>query len=87
MGRQVDIGEHNWEYLMGFQSLKELLLDDTFEGDKFKEIPDGCFFSYPDYAKETNLASLENSREQGSEWGAEVLHLRILEGINWNKYL
>jgi hypothetical protein len=87
MGRQVDIGEHNWEYLMGFQSLEELLLDDTFEGDKFKVIPKECFFLNSDYAKETILTSLENSREQGPEWGAEVPNLRILEEADWNEYL
>jgi hypothetical protein len=54
MGRQVDIGEHNWEYLMGFQSLEELFLDGTFEGGQVQGNPRRVLFLISGLCKGNN---------------------------------
>jgi hypothetical protein len=83
----LDLLDWKTEWLMGFQNVEDLLLDDTFEGDE----PEGGFqnwdFLKPDYAKKKILSLLENARSQGPEWSAKVPNLRILEEADWKEYL
>jgi hypothetical protein len=83
----LDFVEWKAEWLMVFQNVEELLLDDTFEGDE----PEGGLqdwdFLKPDYIKKKILSLLESSRSQGPKWSAEIPNLRILKEADWNKYL